>query len=346
MSIQRRHKRGYYSRGAERIMNLAEFKATLVEALAYIQVEATDDELNHLFSEIDFNKNGWITYEVYFEFLRHYFGTLSKVRPDDHQFEIKPCPPVDPYAGLSPEERFARITIEHVLLFFPNYKLQPFNRNEIARLLRELFLLNDSEIDYILNNFFRFDTLNNGYILESEMAKIFLELLFAEIILLRQHRLRAIAKWQERLISLSEFLVLVQLSTRWMKVPHDKALLEEIFIRLDTNKDGYISYKEYIAFIRKFLGGHANWNDDDWFKTLDPAPAPDPTGDEEGFYGYIWSELRELYKHYVKGQFLTEQELELLIVEVLKESNKRDLEYVFWNLFRVDPNSDRKIEFE
>lgn len=141
------------------------------------------------------------------------------------------------------------------------------------------------------------------------MAKIFLELLFAEIILLRQHRLRAIAKWQERLISLSEFLILVELSTRWMKVPHDKALLELIFSRLDTNKDGYISYKEYIAFIRKYLGGRANWNDDDWWKSLDPAPPAESTQDEEGFYGYIWSELRELYKHYVKGQYLTEQEL-------------------------------------
>lgn len=165
MSIQRRHKKNYYSRGAERIMNLSEFKATLNEALNYIQVQATDDELNTLFSEIDFEKNGWITYKTYFEFLRYYFGTKSEIRHEDPVIEIKPIAPVDPYAGLSPEEKFARITTDHLLLFFPNYKLQPFNRNEIARLLRELFLLNDSEIDYILNNFFRYDTLNNGYIL-------------------------------------------------------------------------------------------------------------------------------------------------------------------------------------
>lgn len=36
----------------------------------------------------------------------------------------------------------------------------------------------------------------------------------------------------------------------------------------------------------------------------------------------------------------------MLIVEVLREYSKRDLEYVFWNMFRVDPNSDRNIEFE
>lgn len=131
------------------------------------------------------------------------------------------------------------------------------------------------------------------------MARIFLELFFAQIILLRQHRLRAIARWADRLISLQEFLILIELSTKWIKKVHDKALLEVIFANIDTNKDGFISYKEYIAFIRKYLGGHTGNFDDDWFKNLDPAP--NATAEEEGFYGSIWSELRALYKHYVKG---------------------------------------------
>jgi Ca2+-binding EF-hand superfamily protein len=236
------------------------------------------------------------------------------------------------------------MTIDEILAYLKLYKLQPFDRNEIARLLREIFLLNDSEIDYVIKNFFRYDVSKNGYFLDTEMAKIFLELFFAEIILLRQHRLRKIAKWVERFINLEEFLELVRLSTEWMKIKHDKALLELIFKNIDTNHDGLISYKEYIAFIRRYLGGHTGDLEGGWW--LPDPPVGDSAAEEEAFYGEIWSELRALYKHYVKGEFLTEQELELLVVQVLNESNKRDLEYVFWNMFRVDPNSDKKIEFE
>ncbi len=41
MAIQRLHKKKSYSRGAERIMNEAEFGITLNNALAYIGMEAT-----------------------------------------------------------------------------------------------------------------------------------------------------------------------------------------------------------------------------------------------------------------------------------------------------------------
>jgi len=60
----------------------------------------------------------------------------------------------------------------------------------------------------------------------------------------------------------------------------------------------------------------------------------------------IWSELRALYNRYVKGKYLQESELEAMVREVLQETTKRELQYIFWNMFRYDPNSDRNIEFE
>ena len=50
--------------------------------------------------------------------------------------------------------------------------------------------------------------------------------------------------------------------------------------------------------------------------------------------------------HYVKGKYLQENELELLVKEVLHETTKKELEYIFWNMFRYDPNGDKNIEFE
>lgn len=67
MAIQRLHRANKtYSRGAERIMNLEEFKKTIYYALSFIQVEASDAEISLLFSEINLDKSGWISYKVYF----------------------------------------------------------------------------------------------------------------------------------------------------------------------------------------------------------------------------------------------------------------------------------------
>jgi Ca2+-binding EF-hand superfamily protein len=130
------------------------------------------------------------------------------------------------------------------------------------------------------------------------------------------------------------------LSTSWLKIKHDKELLTNIFRAIDTNGDGWISYKEHIAFIRKFFGGRLSIEDFvDPFQGINEA-------EEEQLYGGVWSELRQIYARYTKGAFLNAEELEKLVREVLHEYKQTDMEYIFWNMFRVDPNSDRKIEFE
>lgn len=49
MAIQRLHRKKTYSRGKERIMNKDEFGMTLNNALAYIEMQATPDQINLLF---------------------------------------------------------------------------------------------------------------------------------------------------------------------------------------------------------------------------------------------------------------------------------------------------------
>jgi Ca2+-binding EF-hand superfamily protein len=79
MAIQRLHRRLFYSRGAQRIMNKEEFGKTLNYALSFIKLEAPPAIINLLFSEIDLDHDGWITYEVYFVFLKYYFGSRSAI---------------------------------------------------------------------------------------------------------------------------------------------------------------------------------------------------------------------------------------------------------------------------
>jgi Ca2+-binding EF-hand superfamily protein len=80
LALQRLHKFRKFIRGDERLMNFEEFSFTLENGLSYIEIVATKQELATLFSEIDIENTGWITYKTYLEFLIAYFGTKSKVR--------------------------------------------------------------------------------------------------------------------------------------------------------------------------------------------------------------------------------------------------------------------------
>lgn len=80
MAIQRLHrKKGNYQRADRREMNKQEFGNTLNYALRSINIQAPPQIIDLLFSEIDLNRSGWITYEVYFLFLKYYFGSQNMV---------------------------------------------------------------------------------------------------------------------------------------------------------------------------------------------------------------------------------------------------------------------------
>ena len=64
-------------------MNKEEFGKTLNMALDYVNMVASQEIIDLLFSEIDLDKDGWITYVVYFLFLRYYFGSCSPACKDE-----------------------------------------------------------------------------------------------------------------------------------------------------------------------------------------------------------------------------------------------------------------------
>jgi Ca2+-binding EF-hand superfamily protein len=112
LALQRLHRVHSFVRGSERMMNLKEFIFTLENSLAYIEIVPTKEELTVLFSEVDLDKDGWISYKHYFEFLIAYFGTKSEVGLEtrrDNEF-IK-LVSKDSSLGLSPEQRFAKLVM-------------------------------------------------------------------------------------------------------------------------------------------------------------------------------------------------------------------------------------------
>jgi hypothetical protein len=57
--------------------------------------------------------------------------------------------------------------------------------------------------------------------------------------------------------------------------------------------------------------------------------------------------LKVYFDRYDEGSkgYHTELNLKNFVVDVLHENTQRELDYIFWNLFRIDPNKDRKTEF-
>lgn len=76
MAIQRLHRKNSYARGKDRVMNETEFGVTINNALSFIGLTASAEQISRLFKEIDLEKTGWITYEIYFLFLKYYFGSM------------------------------------------------------------------------------------------------------------------------------------------------------------------------------------------------------------------------------------------------------------------------------
>jgi Ca2+-binding EF-hand superfamily protein len=70
-------------------MNQEEFAATLKYALSFIEIVPSDEILKLLFKEIDLDHDGWISYEVYFLFLRYYFGSLSEAAQKKEEVVVK-----------------------------------------------------------------------------------------------------------------------------------------------------------------------------------------------------------------------------------------------------------------
>jgi hypothetical protein len=65
------------------------------------------------------------------------------------------------------------------------------------------------------------------------------------------------------------------------------------------------------------------------------------------FVQAIWDELKVYFDRYDTGKkgYLKESELRGFVIEVLQETTERELNYVFWNLFRVDTDSNKEVDF-
>ena len=354
MAIQRLHRKKFYSKGAERIMNQEEFGTTLNHALDYIGMQAPPDLIALLFKEIDLDGDGWITYVVYFLFLRYYFGSLSVAREEQVREEKDKKVALtaeqeflNSLKDLNPWDRFVRILVEQLrnIFFLYDYnKNLLFEYDEISDILLKVFELNEEEVKYFLMNYFNFEARKQEALTFDELIAIILSIYFIEIVFRRRYHSANSEVWKSNRISKAEFVALIHEACFFIKVKPTREDLEWIFDQLDDDKDGFITFKQYCDFIKKYLGNNIELT----IKKEAPANPEGVSQKELDFVQLIWDELRAYFDKYDTdhNNWLTEEEFKEFVKDVLAETSAADVNYIFWNIFRIDVDSNKKIEFE
>lgn len=143
---------------------------------------------------------------------------------------------------------------------------------------------------------------------------------------------------------MEEFIILISDGCFFIKIVPSIEDLKEIFKQLDNKFLGFITFDQYTAFVKKSLGGSLEI-------TETPKPvtsSKDLPKEEISMICRIWKKLREYFIKNDNGHkgVLNQEELVTFIKNVLNETSQREIDFVFWNLFRTNSSSNPEVTFE
>ena len=126
-----------------------------------------------------------------------------------------------------------------------------------------------------MHHFFSYEFSNNKSLTFEELVQILISIYFIYF-RLKSHRDASRGKDYFGKINLEMFIVLIEASSFYLKFPFQHSDLIAVFKIIDTDNDGWITYREYINFILKYLGRDCiEWDDEKKDKTS-PIKQPKP----------------------------------------------------------------------
>ena len=105
-----------------------------------------------------------------------------------------------------------------------------------------------------MTQFFKFENRKEKSLTFEELIAILLEAYFIEIVLKRKYKDLSTNEWKSKRINLEEFINLVNYACFFLRKKPLRDDLVNIFNMIDTDRDGWITFMQYIDFIRKYLG--------------------------------------------------------------------------------------------
>lgn len=252
IALQRLHREKKFAQWQKRLLSLEDFILVFRVAFAFLKYNFKTEDLTSIFRFIDTDRDGFISYSEYFTFIRNYLGSK---RQTNIPVEVPNIPSVKRFNSIEEEvgDNIRTRTIELLSRYDINKDLQ-FQKSEIIELLKEVFGESKIEIDYVILNISRYDSNNDGEVTYDELANFILDQHCGEITLQRLHKVKKLSKWEQRVMNLDEFSLLMRESFSFVNLQFKDNDLKEIFGRLDEDKDGWIPYGRYFQFIREYMG--------------------------------------------------------------------------------------------
>lgn len=358
LAVQRLHREGYFSRGREFIMNEKEFVGALNQAFGVIRFNGNESDMRQLFRDINTDRSGWISYQQYFEALKDYFGyrlhtniavykrsAVTTEIVDNTKFRSRTR--IEVAARPIWEELGALLRSMLLVLLSERDRnnTYEFEREEIIVLLRELLRETPPEIEYVIKQLIKYDPDHDDRVTFDELVNFILEIHCGEIALQRLHREKRISQWEKRLLALSDFLMVMKLAFSFLNYQFRVEDLTAIFQFLDTDHDGFITYYEYFAFIRAFLGSRRMTGIPNDVPSIAALKRYKSVEEEVG--DTIRQRTLELLANYDFNKDLKFQREE--IVALLKDvfgETKIEIDYVVLNVSRYDQDGDGNVTYD
>jgi Ca2+-binding EF-hand superfamily protein len=282
LALQRTHRAGRIRNGAARKLTLEEFRVLLDDAYHFLGVKVDNETARRVFEQSDTDRDGLITYQEYFKFIETAICRPSGSKPEAPKPVVQP-PPNRPESDSDFLLNFRRLLWGELLRIYNKYDADGnanLDTNEFTLLLKELLQeTSQSSLDYVFKNAFRMDINGDSRFIFDEFGVFFIKHI-SEIGLDRFNRSRGGSG--KRTINLQEFLTLFRSSFGFLQSLNiNEEDIKKIFRGIDQDRDGTISYKEYLQWTLELLNFREANGTPAYFQavssqTFIPAPAPLP----------------------------------------------------------------------
>ena len=246
----------------------------LSDAYAFLQVQTDEAAATDVFKQFDADRDNLITYVEYFNFIDKFICKSQSVLQAEAQ--RKPLPPVEikPIVAPVPTGRTYRSrmrlflweTLRRLYLTFDYNHDGLLQTVEAKALITDILKLNSKkDIDYIL--FTLFNLGERGTVTFVDFCNYFVEHvgeLGLSLLVVKNPTMR-------RVINRDQFVQLFRSSFGFLAVSRiQDDLFWGFFNKIDTDRDGWISFEQYMAWLREFLCPEL-YRGDSYYFELDDA---------------------------------------------------------------------------
>ena len=226
----------------------------LSDAYAFLQVRTDESAATDIFKQFDADRDNLITYVEYFNFIDKFICKSQSVLQAENTRQ--PLPPVEikPIVAPVPTGRIYRSrlrlfiweTLRRLYLAFDYNNDGLLQTVEAKALITDILKLNSKkDIDYILFTIFNLG--ERGQVTFIDFCNYFVE----HVGELGLSQLVAKNPTMKRVLTRDQFITLFRSSFGFLAVSRIKNdLFWGFFSKIDTDRDGLISFEQYMAWLR------------------------------------------------------------------------------------------------